>query len=227
MGADGVFVMLPPIFDPSPGFTEARAFISTLSTALREARPGRVVVLSTIGAQVERENLLSQLHMLEADLTSLPIPTLFLRPAWFMENSSWDIEPAETAGEMTSFLQPGDKPVPMVATRDVGLQAAQLLRTTWKGLGVVELEGPTRYTPDQIAATFSRLLEHEVRLKTLPREQWESLFRSQGMKNPAPRIAMLDGFNEGWIEFEDRSAAVKGQTTLEMVLDGLIERRAQ
>jgi uncharacterized protein YbjT (DUF2867 family) len=224
---DGVFVMLPPIFDPSPGFTEARSFISNLSTALREAGPGRVVVLSTIGAQVDRENLLSQLHMLEAELTNLPIPTLFLRPAWFMENSSWDIEPAKTAGEITSFLQPGDKPVPMVATSDVGLQAAELLRTTWKGLGVVELEGPKRYTPDEIAATFSRLLEHEVRLKTLPRTQWESLFRSHGMKNPAPRIAMLDGFNHGWIEFENRSAVVKGHTTLEMVLDALIGRRAK
>jgi hypothetical protein len=26
---------------------------------------------------------------------------------------------------------------------------------------------------------------------------------SQGMKNPAPRAQMLDGFNEGWIEFEN------------------------
>ena len=30
-------------------------------------------------------------------------------------------------------------------------------------------------------------------------ETWESLFESQGMKNPTPRIRMLDGFNEGRI----------------------------
>ena len=36
----------------------------------------------------------------------------------------------------------------------------------------------------------------------MPRDSWEGLFRSQGMKNPLPRIRMLDGFNEGWIDFE-------------------------
>ena len=41
-----------------------------------------------------------------------------------------------------------------------------------------------------------------------PRETWESLFQSEGMKNPAPRIQMLDGFNEGWIEFESGEAVM-------------------
>jgi hypothetical protein len=39
-------------------------------------------------------------------------------------------------------------------------------------------------------------------MEAVPRESWEDLFRSQGMKNPIPRIRMLDGFNEGWIDFE-------------------------
>jgi hypothetical protein len=34
-------------------------------------------------------------------------------------------------------------------------------------------------------------------LKPVPRETWESLLKLQGMKNPTPRIQMLDGFNEG------------------------------
>jgi len=47
------------------------------------------------------------------------------------------------------------------------------------------------------------------------------------MKNPLPRIQMLDGFNEGWIEFErGESGSVKGNITLETVLRGLIERAA-
>jgi hypothetical protein len=31
-------------------------------------------------------------------------------------------------------------------------------------------------------------------------------YKSQGMKNPTPRIQRLDGFNEGWIEFEAAQA---------------------
>jgi len=57
-------------------------------------------------------------------------------------------------------------------------------------------------TPNEIGATFARLLGHSVKVEAVPRETWESLFKSQGMKNPTPRIQMLDGFNEGWLEFE-------------------------
>ena len=32
--------------------------------------------------------------------------------------------------------------------------AAELIQTTWSGRSVVELEGPHRVTPEQIAATF-------------------------------------------------------------------------
>jgi hypothetical protein len=30
---------------------------------------------------------------------------------------------------------------------------------------------------------------------------WEALFRSRGMIYPLPWMRMLDGFNEGWIDF--------------------------
>jgi NAD(P)H dehydrogenase (quinone) len=47
------------------------------------------------------------------------------------------------------------------------------------------------------------------------------------MKNPTPRIRMLDGFNEGWIEFDHGEAgSVKAETDLETVLRGLIEEAA-
>jgi NAD(P)H dehydrogenase (quinone) len=76
------------------------------------------------------------------------------------------------------------------------------LNFVWKGHRVVELEGPERVTPNEIAATFARLLGRPVRMEAVPRGSWEALFKSQGMKNPIPRIRMLDGFNEGWIDFE-------------------------
>jgi hypothetical protein len=63
-------------------------------------------------------------------------------------------------------------------------------------------------------------------MELVPRETWEPLFRSQGMKNPAPRIQMLDGFNEGWIEFESGEAGSrKGTVALKTVLKTLIDRQ--
>jgi NAD(P)H dehydrogenase (quinone) len=113
----------------------------------------------------------------------------------------------------------------MVATADIGRVAAALLCETWNGHRVVELEGPHRVTPDEIAATFARLLGRPVKMEAVPRETWETLFLSQGTKNPTPRIQMLDGFNEGWIEFErGEVGSRKGNVALETVLRSLIER---
>jgi hypothetical protein len=90
------------------------------------------------------------------------------------------------------------------------------------------LEGPHRVTPEQIAATFANLLGRSVRVEAVPRETWESLFKSQGTTNPTPRIQMLDGFNEGWIEFEGGEiGSRKGNVTLQAVLRTLIERESK
>ena len=77
-GAEGVFVLIPPLFDPSPDFSEIRAIITAVGTALREARPARVVVLSTVGAQATEPNLLSQLGqaVVEVSPNKLPVSRL-------------------------------------------------------------------------------------------------------------------------------------------------------
>jgi NAD(P)H dehydrogenase (quinone) len=226
-GTDGVFAMLPPLFDPTPGFPEVRALCDSLRTALETAQPAKVVCLSTIGADAKQPSLLNQLGMLEAALGGLHLPVAFLRPSWFMENSSWDVAPARKNGVIPSFLQPLDKTVPMVATVDVGRVAAELLQETWRGTRIVELEGPRRLSPNDVAATFSTILGRPVRMDAVPRETWIALFSSQGMKNPTPRAQMLDGFNEGWIEFADgERGSRKGIVELETVLRGLVERAA-
>jgi len=226
-GAEAVFVLVPPNFDPSPGFSEAREIGKALHSALVAAHPKRVVYLSTIGAQAREMNLLTQHSIIEKAIGGLPIPITLLRPAWYMENCHWDVAPARETGVVPSFLQPLDKPVPMVATADIGELAARSLQEKWEGHRVIELEGPTRVTPNQIATTFAKLLGKPVRMKVVPRKSWEAIFRSQGMKNPVPHMRMLDGFNESWIEFErGKSGSQKGSTSLEEVLKSVIEQES-
>jgi uncharacterized protein YbjT (DUF2867 family) len=224
-GTAGVFILPPSEFDPSPGFPEARAVIDAVKTALESAHPGKVVCLSTIGAQATQSNLLTQRTLMEQALRELPMPVTFLRPGWFMENAAWDVGPARDEGLVHSFLQPLDKAVPMVATADVGRVAMQLLQETRNGKRVVELEGPQRVSPNDLAAAFAEILGRPVRAEAVPRETWGALFRAQGMKDPMPRIQMLDGFNEGWIDFEGGEATVvKGRVELETVLRGLVSQ---
>lgn len=143
-----------------------------------------------------------------------------------MENAQWDVPAARDEGVLRSFLQPADKAFPMVATQDVGCTAAALLRENWSGTRVVELEGPARVSPNDLARAFAAALGHPVSVEIVPRETWETIFRAQGTRNPLPRIRMIDGFNEGWIEFHDQGlSSVKGTTTLESVIAGLVGSR--
>ncbi|MES1178082.1 MAG: NmrA family NAD(P)-binding protein [Myxococcales bacterium] len=222
-GVTGAFVLPPSEFDPAPGFPEAKALNAAIAAALSAAQPPKVVCLSTIGAQAKQANLLSQRTLLEQALAPLPSAVTFLRPAWFMENLAWDIEQAKTEGTLSCFLQPLGRALPMVATEDVGNYAAELIQESWIGQRIAELEGPRWLNQHQIAATLSELLGRPVQAQIVPRETWLTLFEAQGMKNPEPRIQMLDGFNHGWIRFEGEPGSVrKGKVELKAVLARLI-----
>lgn len=220
-GAAAVFVLLPPVFDPSPDFDETRRHVAALVEALSAARPERVVALSTIGAQAAEPNLLSQLGIMEEALGGLGLPVSLLRAAWFIENLAWDVAPARATGVLASCLQPLDRPVAMVATADVAEAAAELLQQRWEGRRVVDLEGPRRLAPVDLAAALSAALGREVVAQAVPRADWEARFRRDGMRNPGPRMRMLDGFNEGWIDFSAATSR-KGGTTLEQVVRKLV-----
>jgi NAD(P)H dehydrogenase (quinone) len=133
------------------------------------------------------------------------MPITFLRAAWFTENAECDISSARKDGVIHSYLQTLDRPVPMIATDDVGHTAAEPPYEHWRGHRVVELQAKTRVT--------------ESRRRCLRRSAGqcgpsggrapvclEPHSREPGMQNPAPRMQMLDGFNEGWIDFRDENA---------------------
>ncbi|RZF29416.1 NAD-dependent epimerase/dehydratase family protein [Paraburkholderia sp. UYCP14C] len=222
----GVFVMIAPNFAPQRGYPNAHAAAAVLKEALSKARPGRVAALSSVGGQRETGlGLITQVHILEQALADPAIPTAILRPAWFMENSLWDIAPARASGVMQSYLQPLERAFPMVATADIGRVVAQALTQSWQGRRVIEIEGPRRYTQREIAALLADLLGRPVEARTVPREQWEARFQAQGTEWPAPRIEMLDGFNSGWIDFEDGAhERVVGTTSYRTVLEELLRR---
>jgi uncharacterized protein YbjT (DUF2867 family) len=225
-GAEGVFIMVPPNFAPAQDYPETRAIVAVLRQALAAARPAKVVYLSSVGAHKKHGlGLITQSHILEQEMSSLPSPNAFIRAAWFMENYRWDAGSARERGEIDVHLSPVEGAFPMVATEDIGELAAATLQQSWAGNRYLELEGPQRYSPVDAAATFSRILKKTVGVRPVPRSSWASLFEQQGMPKDrtAPRIEMLDGFNSGWIDFEQTGTEhFKGVRTLEQVLGGLI-----
>jgi len=200
-GATGVFLMNPPNYDSERDFPDIQRSAKATAEAIAKAKPEKIVLLSTIGAHVQEFNLLNRSTLFEHMLANAGVPVAFLRAAWFMENAAWDLAAARS-GRIESYLQPLDRKIDMVSAKDIGRAAADLLREEWSGVRIVELSGPQKYSPRDEAAAFATALGRDVKVVEVPRAEWEQRFRREGMQHPEARIRMLDGFNEGWIDFQ-------------------------
>jgi uncharacterized protein YbjT (DUF2867 family) len=224
-GTEGVFVINPPNFAPEPGFPETRAFVAAIREALAAAKPARVVALSSIGAQQSSgTGLIQSLHILEEELSALPIPVAFLRAGWFIENSRWDV-PSAREGRIFTYLQPLDKEFSLVATLDIGRTGAEVLSQNWKGNRFIEVAGLKPCSPRQLASAFSKILNYPVEAIAVPRETWVETFVAQGIPadRTAYRVEMLEAFNSGHISFGvPGTEHVTGTIPLEEALKSLI-----
>lgn len=227
-GSEGVMLVVPPSLDQPKDLPKARAIVAAYRTAILAARPGKVVALSSVGAQAVQRNTISELTILEQELADIDLPITFLRPAWYIENAEWDVSSATKDGVIHSFLQPVDRALPMVSVTDAGRTAGELLMEEWTGHRIVELHGPSLVSPRDIAHAFGRALRREVGVRAIPHEAWEGLFRQQGIKDPEMWMKCLDGFNEGWLSFEDAGTIKRvGRIGVEDAVAALVRAHAR
>ena len=108
----------------------------------------------------------------------------------------------------------------MVATRDLGLAAAELMTAPASESVVRYAEGPRRYSPEDVAACFASALGRDVRVEQVPRERWVEGFREQGFSQAAAEsyAAMTAATVDGLELAQD---PWRGTTTLREHIDGL------
>jgi NAD(P)H dehydrogenase (quinone) len=221
-GVEAAFLMTPTYFETSDMFAENTRDLAALKSAIVGAGVPRVVLLSSVGGhRSEGTGAIMKLHEMEQAFFGLPIACASVRAAWFMENFAGMIGGIGDSGIFHSLLNPLDRPIPMVATRDIAALVADLLQQHWTGRRVIELAGPRPYAPMDVAKAFSSVLHRDVRAEVLPRTQWMPLYQSWGLtpKSAQAMADMLDGFNRGWIQFQDDGAERRhGETTLEAFL---------
>src|SRR6185437_1248755 len=140
-GVEGAYIMLPPNLAPQRGFPEAKAVIAAYVEALKRVPPPRLVLLSSIGS-VKPHSLgfITALHLAEEALANFNFPIAFIRAGNFFENSIPLLPVAAQSGHFYTLYQPAERPIPSIATRDIGALAAQLLTDkSWNGRRVIEL----------------------------------------------------------------------------------------
>ena len=226
-GVDGVFIMTPTWFGAQDMFAENTKALTALGQALRAASSTKVALLSSIGAHRQHgTGAILKLHDMEAAFTDLPSVTS-IRAGWFMENFAGLVSVVRESGVLPSMLAPLEREVPMIATVDIGRTVAEVLQSAWGGQRVIELEGPRRYAPNDVAAAFAAVLARDVEARVLPSTQWRATYLSWGLtpRSAAAMVDMLNGFNTGWIAYEKGEAETTHCTTsLDAVLSELIRR---
>lgn len=109
-------------------------------------------------------------------------------------------------------------PQPTVAAQDLGRITAHLLLDDDKneGLRLVHVEGPTRYSADDVAAALSGLSHQTIAARPIPRSEWSGAFAQLPQSLAKLLTAANDAKNEGGlIDIEPGAGEiVRGQTTL-------------
>jgi uncharacterized protein YbjT (DUF2867 family) len=164
---------------------EERETVRCLLEAIEGSGLEKVVAESTMGAQSGKElGDLNVLHELEVGLRNQPIPASVIRAAYYYSNWDTMLEPVTKDGVLSTML-PADLTLPMVAPEDLGRVAARLLQEPIEQIGMYPVEGPERYSPNDVAACFAAALGRAVRVDVIPRENWEDAYRSLGFSDAA------------------------------------------
>ncbi|WP_418147879.1 NmrA family NAD(P)-binding protein [Variovorax paradoxus] len=218
------FLLNPSADTSADTDTIERRTVANIVQALEGSGLQKVVAESTGGAQPgERIGDLSVLWELEEGLRRQSIPAAINRAAYYMSN--WDglLDTVRSTGRLPTMFDP-ELAIPMAAPHDLGEIAARRLESPLDDVGIRYVEGPRRYTSADVARAFSEALGRPVELDVTPRGKWKAAFRGLGFSEAAAdsyaRMTAVS-VDSG---FEMPGDALRGSTTLEAYIRGLVAR---
>lgn len=177
------FLLNPPAAPNTDTDAQERRTVEAILTAAEGSGLEKLVAESTYGAQPgDRCGDLNTLWELERGLAEQPIPYAVNRGAYYFSNWAANLDEVRETGVLRTMFDP-DFELPMVAPEDLGRHAAALM--TDDRTGIFFVEGPRRYTPQDVANAFAATLGRSVRVETTPRAQWVPAFKAIGFSSPA------------------------------------------
>ena len=180
-----LFLLNPPAAPSSDTVAEERRSLAAILSATEGAGLEKIVAESTYGARPgERIGDLGVLYEMEQALTTQPVPATIIRAAYYMSNWSAALQAAREQGVIQT-LYPKDFKLPMVAPSDIGELAARLMTEPIEQTGLHFVEGPDRYSSQDVASAFAAALGRPVDVKSVPRNQWLTTLKDMGCSDEA------------------------------------------
>jgi uncharacterized protein YbjT (DUF2867 family) len=220
-GAKAVYVMLPP----NPANFDYRSFQNRVTdaivAALRSTGVTHAVTLSSIGAdKPDKTGPVEGVHYLEQQLNCIDaLNVLHLRAGYFMENTLAQIGIIQKMGMAVGPLRP-DLKLPMVATRDIGEAAADvLLSLDFRQKQTRELLGQRDISMNEVAQSIGSVIgKPGLRYIQAPDEQLRPALVQLGMSSNVAGLIleMSAALNSGHMRaLEQRSAKNTTPTSYE------------
>ena len=220
-GATAVYAMIPPNISAP----DVPAYMNRVSDALTDALTkdgvAHAIVLSSFGAdKPDRTGPVAGLHNLENKLGRIAaLNALFLRPGYFMENLLPQVSVIQSFGMMAGPVRP-DLPLPFIATRDIGMVAADsLLKLEFQGKQYRELLGARDVTYMEVARIIGAAIgKPDLKYQQMPQAQLKPALMQMGMSSSMgdELFELADALNSGHIRaMEPRSPANTTPTTVE------------
>jgi uncharacterized protein YbjT (DUF2867 family) len=186
-GADILYWANPGTLRPDYDEWSVRA-ARTAADAVKHNGVKRVVVISSWGAQHgPGAGPVGVLLAVEAAFKAAAPDVTILRPALFMEDfvtipTAWNqIDAIAATGTIFGPFHPAKK-IPIVATRDVGEKAAELLRDTrWSGFRIIGVHGPEDLDLSSAAQIIGEGIGRPVRYVEAPLDRIKQGMLDAGM----------------------------------------------
>ena len=188
-GADALFWLVPSNYGSDDPIGEMLQLGENAAAAIRKNGIGRVVLLSSVGAEQKGDGFIGTLGKVEELLNATGANVVSLRPGYFYTNLLMDAESLKQGVLPTAM--PLDLPMPWNDPSDIaGVAAARLLSPDWSGQIVQLLNGPRDYTFAEVAATVSAVTGKSVQALAVTDEQSRDAIISAGI-SPAAADALV------------------------------------
>ncbi len=200
--ADSAYVMIPPNPASADPLGYANRVSDAIAAAIQSAGTKNIVALSSVGATLASgTGPVVGLYNLEQKLNQIGSANiLYLRPGYFMENTLPQVNAIRQMNAVASPLRP-DLKLPMIATRDIGTAAADmLLHPTIHGKQSRELLGQRDLTYTEVASTIGKAIgQPDLKYMQAPDDQFRGALLQMGMSEPFAKLLleMIASLNSG------------------------------
>ena len=224
-GAKGVYLLVPPNYAATAWLADQRSRMDRAAEAVQRSAIGHVVFLSSAGAHIaEGTGPIRAVRYGEQAIGAAAKNLTILRPCYFMDNWAPVLGAAKGQGVLPTSIAP-QAMIPMIASRDIGRVGAEQLMAGGKGIQIMELAGPEEYSPTQVAAALSQILEKPVTAQHAPLSAAVPTFKSFGFSDEAAKLfeEMYTSFSTGTIGYEHPASVIRGRVTLAEALKGFVK----